>query len=244
MKKIFGVAAVLALLSFGAAAHAAGPCDTGMLIKFDADAFAYEDAYNSATYHSTAGKVLNIVGIVSWLCPPLAASGNPNTALDEYTFYITGLVSAGTGHFGPFGGTTFHETDYAGGTWALYKGSPPDAPTAAGGMPPLPDPTVPANFSNGTVILSGTYSDFHTSISVNGTNINGSHLAHYSASGGTMYAAVGNGSAVFQGNWCPTLKPTGCTPATYSAHPDGKWDSPPTTGVTKSTWGSIKQLYR
>jgi hypothetical protein len=36
---------------------------------------------------------------------------------------------------------------------------------------------------------------------------------------------------------------SGCTPSGYSAHPDGKFDNPP-TAVRTSTWGAIKDLYR
>jgi hypothetical protein len=212
------------------------------MIKFAQHAFAYETgpAYNSATHHSTAGAILGIVGHVSYFCAPMAAL-NPNDPTKEYTFYITG-VSGGTAHI-PVGPTTFHETDYSGVTFEIHEGSPENAPLD-GTMPPLPDATVPATFIDGPVVLSGTIADFHVSISTQGSNINGSFLGHYQATGGSYYPLVGDGVAVFQGNWCDTQKPTGCTPATYSAHPDGKWDTPGTTATMKSTWGAVKQLYR
>ena len=249
MKKIFGVAAVLALLSGGMATKASAICDTGEMIRFVQDGFAYETNYDPLTYHSTANSVLSIVGHVAYFCAPLAAL-DPSDPNKEYTFYITGLVSQGTQHFGPFGGTTFHETDYTGGTWAVYEGSPEDAPHDVTPMPALPSPLVPSTFNNGILILSGTFSPygsnlgFHTSVSTNGSNINGSFIANYRAAAGSYYPAVGDGEAIFQGNWCVTLQPTGCTPATYSAHPNGKWDTPGTTAANKSTWGSIKKLYR
>src|SRR6266478_7993823 len=145
MKKFFGVAAVLALLTGGAATSALAQCGTGVMIDYDADAMAYEPNYNPATYTSTATNVLSMIGTVSLFCAPFAAL-NPNDPNKEYTFYVTGLVSAGTGHFGPFGGTTFHETDYAGGTFEIHEGSPRNAYTAVGGFPPLPDATIPANY--------------------------------------------------------------------------------------------------
>ncbi len=247
MKKIFGVAAVLALLSGGLAASASAQCGTGVMIKFDADGFAYETAYSPTTYISSSGSILSMVGHVSLFCSPLAGL-NPADPTKEYTFYITSLTSAGTMTFGPFGGSTFYETDYAGGTWEIHEGSPENAPTDAGGMPALPSVLVPSTFTDGPVILSGTFSNFHTSVTktVSGPNttVNGSFIADYVATGGSYYGAVGGGSAKFQGNWCVTRKPAGCTPDTYSAHPNGKWDTPPTTAVTRSTWGSLKQLYR
>jgi hypothetical protein len=245
MKKIFGVAGLLAALAAGSTTSAfAASCSSGEMIKFAADAFAYESAYNNATYISSPGSQLNIVGIVAYFCSPLAPTLDPTDPSKEYTFLCTSLTSGGTSVFGPFGGTTFYETDYAGGTWEVHEGSPRNAPTDAGGMPALPSALVPANFVDGPVVLSGTFANFHVEVTTNGANINGSFRSDYAASGGSYYPQVGNGSALFQGNWCVTMKPTGCTPATYSAHPDGKWDTPPTTATLKSTWGAIKQLYR
>lgn len=251
MKKIFGVSVVLALLLMGMAGTALAQCGTGVMIKFDSEGFAYETNYTPATYNSAAGSVLSIVGQVSYFCSPMAAL-DPNDPTKEYTFYITGLVSMGTQVFGPFGGTTFYETDYntAGASWEIHEGSPENAPTSTTPMPALPSVLIPSTFIDGPVVLSGillpngTNLGFHTSVSANGSNINGSFLSDYMAQGGTFFAAVGDGRAVFQGNWCVVPQPTGCVPATYSAHPNGKWDTPPTTATTKSTWGSIKQLYR
>ena len=245
MKKIIGVAAVAALLATGAATSAFAQCGTGVMIKFDADAFSYETSYNSATFISSPGSVLSMVGIVDLFCAPFLDL-DPSDPTTEYTFYITGLTSAGTVQ--TFNGpTTNYDTDYAGGTWEIHAGTPRNAPTAAS-MPPLPSALVPANFTDGPTILSGTLSGFHVSISKTSVGptviINGSFLSTYVTTGGTLAGRVGGGSAAFQGNWCPTLQPTGCTPATYSAHPNGKWDTPGTTATLPSTWGRMKTLYR
>lgn len=246
MKKIFGVAAVLALLAAGSTtATAAGPCDSGVFMDFDADGFAYETNYIPASYRSVSGSVLTMVGHINLFCAPLAGL-NPADPNKEYTFRVT-ATSTGRIAYGPFGGFVFHETDYVNGSWAIYEGSPEDAPTDAGGMPALPSALVPATFVNGTVILSGVFlGPLHTSISTDGTqaNTNGSFTANYQATGGSMYGLVGNGQAIFQGNWCVWPAPAGCVPATYSAHPNGKWDLPPTTSTTKSTWGALKTLYK
>jgi hypothetical protein len=243
MKKIFGVAVLLAALAAATTtpAHAQSACSSGELMKFGQNGFAYEPAYNTTTHISTAGNILSIVGHIDYFCGPMAGL-NPADPTKEYTFYITGLVSQGTvpGANGP---TQLWDTDYTGGTWEIHEGSPENAPVD-GTMPPLPDASVPATFIDGPVMLSGTLSGFHTQITQTFSIINGSFHATYQATGGLYFPQVGNGSAIFQGNWCPTMKPTGCTPATYSAHPDGKWDMPATTAVRTSTWGSIKQIYR
>jgi len=245
MKKIIGVAAVAAILATGAATSALAQCGTGVMIKFDADAFAYETSYVNATYHSNPGSTLSMVGIVDLFCAPFLDL-DPNDPNTEYTFYITGLTSAGT-VVSLNGPTTNYSTSYSGGTWEIHAGSPRNAPTAAG-MPALPSGQVPGNFTDGPVILSGTLSGFNTNISVTvvgpTTITNGSFLASYVTTGGTLQGRVGGGSAAFQGNWCPTMQPTGCTPATYSAHPNGKWDTPGTTAALPNTWGRMKLLYR
>jgi hypothetical protein len=245
MKKIIGVAAVAAILATGAATSALAQCGTGVMIKFDADAFAYETSYVNATYHSNPGSTLSMVGIVDLFCAPFLDL-DPNDPTTEYTFYITGLTSAGT-VVSLNGPTTNYSTSYSGGTWEIHAGSPRNAPTAAG-MPALPSAQVPGNFTDGPVILSGTLSGFNTNISVTvvgpTTITNGSFLASYVTTGGTLQGRVGSGSAAFQGNWCPTMQPTGCTPATYSAHPNGKWDTPGTTATLPNTWGRMKLLYR
>lgn len=239
MKKSFGVAVALTLLAGGIASNAmAANCDSGEMIRFSQNGFAYETNYTIGTYTSAVGSQLSIVGIVDYFCTPLASLvPDANT---EYTLYITGLTSQGTVHQVP---NILHTCAYTGGTWEIHQGSPKNAPTAAS-MPALPNATVPANFIDGPIVLSGTLANFSTTITQNGTSAGGSFRADYIATGGTYYSQVGGNQAVFQGVWCPTPKPSGCVPATYSAHPDGKWDAPPTTPTLPSTWGTVKMLYR
>jgi hypothetical protein len=238
MKKLIGVAVAVALVGGVASQSMAANCDSGEMIRFTQHCFAYETNYNSATHVSAAGSVLSIVGHVSYFCFPMA-SLDPSDPAKEYTFYITGLVSAGTASFGPF-----RSTDYSGGTWEIHEGSPEDAPLD-GGMPALPSPLVPATFTDGPVVLSGTFANFHVDVDATASIQNGSFRADYTATGGLYYPMVGNTPDLFTGVWC--VKPAsagGCVPATYSAHPDGKWDQTPSTPTLPSTWGKIKQLYR
>lgn len=238
MKKIFGVAVALALVGGIASNSMAANCDSGEMIRFTQHGFAYETAYSSVTHISSPGSVLAMVGHVAYFCFPMAAL-DPSDPTKEYTFYVSGLVSAGTASFGPF-----RSTDYAGGTWEIHEGSPENAPLD-GSMPALPSVLVPSTFIDGPVVLSGTLSNFHVDVDATASIQNGSFRADYVATGGSFYPLVGDAPAIFQGVWC--VKPAaqaGCVPATYSAHPNGKWDSPPSTPVSRSTWGSVKQLYR
>jgi hypothetical protein len=103
---------------------------------------------------------------------------------------------------------------------------------------------VPANFQDGTAILTGNLCGFHTSITRTGTQTpNGSWVSTYNFTNpndpgpppaGNLYNTVGGAQAAFGGNWC--VSSGSCTPTGYSAHPNGKWDSPPSTGSIKSTW--------
>jgi hypothetical protein len=242
MKRTIGVAVLLGLLSLGAlTTQASAQCGTGPMIDWDAHCFAYETNYNPATFTSAAGSNLTVVGIVELFCSPLSFL-DPDDPTKEYTFVFSGLTSAGTGHLTPFPGLDVWQTDYVGGTFAIYEGTPRNAPLA-GAMPANPpNASVPANFADGTLILSGTLSNFYTEITQQtGQPANGSFTANYEFTGGSLYPLVQNtGEGFMQGLWCVT----GCQIETgYSAHPDGKFDTPPTPAVT-STWGTIKTLYR
>jgi hypothetical protein len=92
MKRKLGVAVLLATLAAGALAPAAlAQCGAELLIKFDADCFAWESSYGptpggTATdpYVVNTGSALNVVGIITLFCGPLA--GNVPDATKEYTF--------------------------------------------------------------------------------------------------------------------------------------------------------------
>jgi hypothetical protein len=238
------MAALLLLLATVALVPAASAqvC-SGQLIKFDADAFAWEDSY--AGYVSSPGSNLKIVGIITQFCPPLGGL-DPSDPTKEYTFLMTALVSSGT-VVTPLTGQTNYRTNYGGGTFHIYEGSPRNAPTA-GSMPCGPGGgTVPANFTDGTLILEGTLSGFRTSFNVfTSGQYSGVWRADYTFTGGSLFALVaGTGTGLMGGNWSvdPAALPV-CLPGEgYTAHPDGKWDVPPTP-TTPSTWGSIKSLYR
>src|SRR5262245_26255996 len=149
MKRKIGLAVSLALLAASALVHTASAQDcTAVLIKFDADCFAYESNYNAATFISSAGSQLNVVGIVSQFN---GALGDLN-ALDpskEYTFLWNGLTSGGTVGPTPIaGGATRWTTTYTGGAFHIYEGSPRNAPTSAGMPVSPPNGTVPSTFTD------------------------------------------------------------------------------------------------
>jgi hypothetical protein len=256
MKKRIGVAGLVALLALGATAPVAlAQCGGQLLMKFDADCFAYEsDATLSileggtGAWMSNAGSSLTVVGLMTLFCAPL--NGNvPNLPVTEYSFVWSGMTAAAatTQTLYSVNGKKW-DTDYTPGNFYIYEDSPADAPRATTPMPANPpNATVPVNFQNGTLILEGTLSSLHTIVTrLNNTASaiwGGSFSGVYEFTGGTQYGLVaGSGVNALNGNWCGKY-PSGCTPEGYTAHPNGKFDYA-VTEVKSSTWGAIKQLYR
>jgi len=248
-----GVAMGLLVAALGATV-ATAQCTNypGMMIKFDGDAWAYETAYTAATLMSAPGSQLTVVGTVSVFCFPFTDLDplNPGT---EYTFIWDGLSSQGTvsAPYGIGGLSTQYTTNYVGGSFRIYAGSPRNAPTAAT-LPALPAPgVVPNAFADGTMILGGGMGPLAVVVTrLPSGSCSGSFRANYWATGGTLYNRVGDAISVMQGSWCPVPQgapaaPGTCSlPAGWSAHPNGKWDMPVTVSVLPSTWGKIKTLYR
>jgi hypothetical protein len=241
-----GLAAVLGLmLAFTATGPAvAGPCDSGTLIDWDADAFAYESDY--AFGFSNPGSVLSMVGVINLFCAPLNGL-DPLDPAKEYTFFFTGLISAGTQVI-PVGPVTINATDYAQGVFFITEGSPRNAPLATTPMPANPvNADVPALFVDGIVILQGVLNNFHTDIQVG--NNTGSFRGDYRFTGGTLFPLVEGTTkdGIFGGLWCAPVIPDGSicdVEVGYSAHVDGKFDVSAATPTSSSTWGAIKTLYR
>lgn len=260
MKSKIGVPAAIgllatALLATAAAAQCMPPGDNpGVMIKFDADAFAYETAYTPATFTSAAGSQLTVVGIVSVFCNPFSDL-NPADPSTEYTFIWDGLTSVGTTYKTVGASGMQYTSRYVGGGFRIYAGSPRNAPTAAT-LPALPAPgVVPDAFTDGTMILGGVMSDTLFVIVTRSSigSYTNSFRANYQCTGGTLYDRVGNAISLISGAWCAVPPnnpdppyPTGTCqlPVGWSAHPNGKWDVPVTVPALRSTWGKVKTMYR
>jgi hypothetical protein len=246
MKNSAWVAVVVGLLAtVMSAAPANAQCTPspnypGVMIKFDGDAWAYETAYTASTLASALGSQLTVVGRVSVFCSPFTDL-DPTDANTDYTFIWDGLTSQGT-----------ITTLYLGGSFRIYAGSPRNAPTLS--PPALPAPgVVPDAFVDGTMILSGTMDSLSVLVSRSSQGIyTHSFRANYVGAGGTLFDRIGDAKNLISGFWCPAPPnpnppyPSGTCPlpAGWSAHPNGKWDTPSTVPALPSTWGKIKTLYR
>jgi hypothetical protein len=256
MKKRLGVAGLVAFLLMGATAPAAlAQCGGQLLMKFDADCFAYESSATlsvlqggTGAWKSNAGSQLTVVGLMTLFCAPL--NGNvPNLPTTEYSFVWSGMTAtAATTEATYIVNGKKWDTDYGPGNFYIYEDSPADAPRETTPMPANPpNGTVPVNFQDGTLILEGTISGLHTIVTRTNNTASaiwgGSFAASYQFTGGSQYGLVaGSGVNALNGNWCGKY-PSGCTPTGYTAHPNGKFDYA-VTDVKSSTWGAIKQLYR
>jgi len=256
MKKRIGVAGLVAILALGATAPAAlAQCGGQLLMKFDADCFAYESNATlsvleggTGAWKSNAGSQLTVVGLMTLFCAPL--NGNvPNLPTTEYSFVWSGMSATAATTEVPYivNGKKW-DTDYSDGSFYIYEDSPADAPRATTPMPSNPpNATVPVNFADGTLILQGTLSGLHTIVTRTNNTASaiwgGSFNGNYQFNGGTQFGLVsGSGLNSVNGNWCGKY-PSGCTPTGYTAHPNGKFDFA-VTPVKSTTWGTIKQLYR
>lgn len=248
--RTIGVAALLVTLGAGVvAAPVMAQCTAPVLMCFSSDNYAYETMYNNATLMSSTGSLLTVVGRINSFAPPLDFL-NANMPAKEYTF-IWSLVTQAPGTVQTIPGKVWN-TDYASagqlGTFAVYEGSPPNSPTTATLPANPPNALVPSTFTDGTIILSGTISYFHVQVTFTGipARYAGSLNATYNITGGTWGHIFDPSTAAnLTGLWC-TLG-TGlnqCTlPAGYSALVSGKTDSPPVPTL-RSTWGTLKTLYR
>jgi hypothetical protein len=241
-----GLAALLGLMSvFTFAVPAmAGPCDTGTLIDWDADAFAYESNY--ANLFSNPASNMTMVGVINLFCAPLNIL-NPQDPNKEYTFVFLNLISQGTTII-PVGTSTIFDTIYNQGIFFIYESSPRNAPLATTPMPANPpNATVPLNFIDGTVLLSGQLNNFETTVVI-GSSQSGNFRGDYRFTGGTLFNLVaGQTDGLFTGIWCEPVIADGSVcdvQAGYSAHPDGKFDVSAATPAANSTWGAIKAMYR
>lgn len=241
MKLKIGAAMLAGLLLLGGiVTGASAQCVPGVLLDWD-QGFAYETSYTPATFTSAAGSQLEMVGRLVALCGPLSGL-DANDPVKEYTIYLTGLTSNGTTK--PT--ATRWLTTYNGGQFFVYEGSPKDTPDPASMPASPPNATVPSTFTNGTLILSGTLSNFRTQIVLLSGNYSSSMGANFVVTGGTLAGAfVGSGNGLVTGTWCPNGSGGGLCPlpAGYSDVSNGKFDVP-VTPANGSTWGAIKALYR
>jgi hypothetical protein len=222
---------------------------TGTIADWGPDCYAYESNFNTATYISSPGDQLRIVGIVNSFAGVLSAlnANDPNT---EYTVWIKDLVSAGTAVSNTGGFARVHRTAYGPGAIEIWRGSPRDA--AFGTNPP--NATVPSTFTNGTLFLGGSFDSLVVAVTIQNSNnfvLSGNADSgeptptngQFTGGDGLSLVSAAGAPCPFRvtGGW---LERPGNFPAGYMAHFDGKLDINCPTPAAPSTWGRIKGQYR
>jgi hypothetical protein len=218
-------------------AMASAPAFAGPIWDWD-PAFVYGPG--AAVGIVTPGAELRGVGIVSMFGPPLEDL-DANDPTTEYTFIFRGLIAQPTVVDG-VPAYTFWTTNYTGGIFEMYAGSPRNSSFA-----PLPENAiVPSTFQDGTLLLGGTFTSFYVQTN-NFTGFQtGNMEGNVNFTSGSLLPRFGGG----QGQVCPGLFTGGLTWRTsvlipgYVFRHDGKMDLNCPVPAAPSTWGKLKAQYR
>jgi hypothetical protein len=214
-----------------ACATASAPRAEEALLLFDYVGFDYESPNPSAATFGEIGSGYVSVGTVENLFAPLLF----NEAVNRYTYVIDNLTSVARNVYGDFvvvdysvGSLRVYEDDLSSGTAPLYGVNPPNA-------------TSPANFSDGTLYLEGTLTNFQ--IIINLTNNSGSFNSDFTATGGSQ---IGNIPVADRDGWQFSGLTGNATniPLGYEHQVDGQVFLSKPTSTRSSTWGNVKSLYR
>jgi len=216
--------AVAAMLATTATLVAAGP-------PIDWDP-AYGWQAGATPTNMPAGGVFNMVGIVSAFDAPFGDlnAGDPTR---EYTFVMTGLISQGTVAIGP-PATTIYETHFTGGTFVLVEDLTPESTFA-------PFPPNVADFLDGTVLLTGSFTNFYVQSNNFTAFQTGNIEGALNWTGGSLVDRLQGCTGLFTGGM--TWRPSVVIPGYLFRH-DGKMDAQCPTPTNGASWGRIKSLYR
>ena len=220
-------------------AFASAPALAGPMIDWDP---AYVYGPGAAVGVVPPGSELRGVGIVSLFDGPLGFldANDPNK---EYTFIFRGLISQPTLVQG-IPAIQFYTTNYNGGIFELYEGTPRNSSFA----PNPENAIVPSTFQDGTLLLSGVFTSFYVQTNNFTQSQSGNMEGNILWNGGSLLPILNGGS----GQACPGLFTGGITWNTapgvgipgYAFRHDGKIDLNCPTPSSSKTWGQIKSKYR
>jgi len=169
---------------------------------------------------STAGDTLEIYGVVVQFNDPFNDL-NPNDPTKEYTYVISG-VSLGTVSV-----SVVRTTNYSNAKVRVYCDPAKNA-----------SPSNKGTYTDGTLILEGTFSSLQT---LTRTNSNSGSITHdgFIATGGTLAARLeGCSGSQVTGSFSVTVP---VPPAGYFGTGDTKLDVECPVPAKPSTWGQLKK---
>lgn len=197
-------------------------------LLFDYVGFDYETPNNNPGQFGEVGSTYVGLGTVPFLFAPLTS----NTAVNEYTYVMTGNISSnldlGSGNrlVTISGGTiSIYEDPKVGGTPGTFGTNPPNA-------------TAPDSFDDGLQILEGTLTNFQ--FLVHGTT--GEFEAVFNVVGGSQLANFAGQTAgwTFSGATKNALN----IPLGYEHQIDGQTFLNTPVSSRRTSWGKLKETYR
>lgn len=227
MRGIVAIASVVILASAVGVGHAAEP----YILNLSGNNFSTNEA-------AAIGQQLRIVAMLSQVqdTPPFALPGITNWST-EYTVNVAGLTLAS-----PPGNAV---KTYTGGTIELWSETPPDAPwtptTPVSTIPSFNGGQVPATFTDGTLLLSGNFTQFATLFFGGQTGTITSTIDWTAGSKLADLQALGIASGW---HWNGFFNISAPVPSGYFRLYGGKLEHEVPVAVEPSTWGSIKSLMR
>jgi len=226
MKRIATLVVLVLTLAATAAPHA-----EEALLLFDYVGFDYESPDPDPSQFGDVGSGYVSVGTVENLFAPLVF----DESTYQYTYVISGMVATARNVYGDFvvvdysaGYVRVYEDAIAGGTPALYGVHPPNG-------------TVPGNFTDGTLYLEGTLTNFQ--VVFNTTNESGSFNSDFEATGGSQIGTIPPSD---RDGWTFSGITGNATniPLGYDHQVDGQVLLTKPTHSQSSSWGALKAIYR
>ena len=170
------------------------------------------------------------LGTVPGVFAPLVA----DTSTKEYTYVMSGLIPTS---ITPVGG--FFIINYGPGTVSLYEDSKTSGTTADYGTNP-PNAVAPPTFTDGTLFLKGTLTNFQFVLDPTG---GGSFEAQFDVTGGSHFSDVPSNQRrgwTFSGATRNALN----IPLGYAHQIDGQTFLDAPVATRHVTWGRLKATYR
>lgn len=171
------------------------------------------------------------LGVVPNLFAPLVS----DTSSNQYTYVVSGMVATNRTVIG-----SYVIIDYSSGTLSVYEDSKSTG-TPADFAPNPPNAQAPGTFTDGTLFLQGTLSNFQ--FVINTANNSGSYEAACVWDGGSHLGDINPGDRTgwtFAGATSNALN----IPAGYSHQIDGQNFIVLATSTRRTTWGGLKSNYR
>ena len=224
--------ATAALVAFAIAGFTAVEPAGAQQLLFDYVGFDFEDPVTPATPFGTVGNGYVGLGEVPVILAPLVS----DQSLNQYTYHLTGLISASRQVFG-----NVVVIDYSPGTLTLYEDPKNTGTDFDYGTNP-PNGTAPSTFTDGNPpILVFTVTDFR--FILNTSTGSGSYDSKLLVTGGSQMGNI----PVNQLNGWQFAGVTGNSvtiPEGYVHQVDGQTFLDNPTHSRGSSWGQLKRVYR